>query len=172
MGRLHPTKCGILRRSSEKSKFYSLTLKLVRLRIFQTLKAKAELLEEVDVRFKCCHYLYENTMRDGFGCDPNVENAEAELNAEDSTPELQLIKMTQCSNKLSTASVKNLLRKIELERQRAKISATRKRDLAKVKAAADAAEAAKAKAKADAEVADAEANFGSRKPGSRLKKKF
>ena len=123
-------------------------------------KAKAELLEEVDVRFKCCHDLYENAMRNGLGGDPDVENAEAELNAEDScTPELQLIKMTQCSSKLSTASVENLQRKIELERQHAEISATRKRDLAKAKAAADAAEAAKAKAKVDAEAADAEARF-------------
>ena len=117
--------------------------------------SKAELLEEVDVRFKCCHDLYENAMRDGFGGDPDVENAEAELNAKDSTPELQLIKMTQCSSKLST-SARNLQRKIELERQRAEISATRKRDLAKTKAAADAAEA---KAKADAEAADAKARF-------------
>ena len=90
-------------------------------------------------------------MRDGFGIDPDVENAEAELNAEESTPELQLIKMNQCSSKLSSTSVKNQQRKIELERQRAEISATRKRDLAKAKAAADAAEA---KAKADAEAAD------------------
>ena len=129
-------------------------------------KAKAELLDEVDIRFKCCHDLYKNAMRDGFGGDPDVENAETELNAEaelnakDSTPELQLIKMTQCSFKLSTTSVKNLQRKIKLERQRAEISATCKRDLAKAKAAADAAEAAiKAKAKADAEAADAEARF-------------
>ena len=64
-------------------------------------------------------------MRDGFGDDPDVENAEAELTAEDSTPELQLIKMTQYSSKLSTTSVKNLQRKIELERQRSEISATR-----------------------------------------------
>ena len=119
-------------------------------------KAKAELLDEVDVRFKCCHDLNKNAMRDGFGGDQNVENAKAELNAEDSTPKLQLIKMTQCSSKLSTTSVKNLQRKIELERQRAEISATRKRDLAKAKAAADAAEA---KTKADAEAADAEARF-------------
>ena len=88
--------------------------------------------------------------------DPDVENAEAELNSEDSTPELQLIKMTQCSSKLSTTSVKNLQRKMDLKRQRAEISATRKRDLAKAEAAADAAEA---KAKADAEAADAEARF-------------
>ena len=119
-------------------------------------KAKDELLEEVDVRFKSCHDLYENAMRDGFGGDPGVENAEAELNAEDRTPELQLIKITQCSSKLSTTSVKNLQRKIELERQRAEISATRKRDLVKAKAAADAAEA---KAKADPEAVDAEARF-------------
>ena len=98
-------------------------------------KAKVELLEEVDVRFKCCHDLYENAMRDGFGGDPDVENAE------DSTPELQLIKMTQCFGKLSITSVKNLQGKIELERQHAEISATRKSDLAKAKAAADAAEA-------------------------------
>ena len=117
-------------------------------------KAKAELLVEVDVRFKCCHDLYKNAMRDGFGGDPDVENAEAELTAEDSTPELRLIKMTQYSSKLSTTSIKSLQRKIELERQRAEISATRKRDLAK--AAADAAEA---KAKADAEAGDAEARF-------------
>ena len=113
-------------------------------------KAKAELLEEVDVRFKCCHDLYENAMRDGFGGDPDVENAEG------STPELQLIKMNQCSGKLSTTSVKNLQGKIELERQHAEISATRKRDLAKAKAAADDAEA---KAKADAEAANAEARY-------------
>ena len=32
-------------------------------------KAKAELLDEVDVRFKCCHELYKNAMRVGFGGD-------------------------------------------------------------------------------------------------------
>ena len=40
-----------------------------------------------------------------------------------------------------TVSVKNLQRRIELKRQRAEISATRKRDLAKAKAAAEASDA-------------------------------
>ena len=116
-------------------------------------KTKAELLEEVDARFECCHKLYENLMRNGLGSDTDVEKSDVELIAEDSTSQSQL---TKCSSKLCNVSVKNLQRKIELEHQRAEISATHKRDLAKAKAEADAAEA---KAKADAEAADADARF-------------
>ena len=101
-------------------------------------KTKAELLEEVDARFECCHKLYENLMRDVLGGDTEVWNSDVELSAEDSTSQSQL---TKYSSKLSNVSVKNLQRRIELKRQRAEISATRKRDLAKAKAAAEAADA-------------------------------
>ena len=116
-------------------------------------KTKAELLEEIDARFECCHKSHEHVMRDGLGGDTNVGNSDFELSAEDSTSQSQV---TKCSSKLSTVSVKKLQRKVELERQRAEISATRKRDLAKAKVAANAAEA---KAKADTETADAKARF-------------
>ena len=56
-------------------------------------------------------------------------------------------------------SVKNLRHKIELERQPAEISVTRKRNLARAKAAAEAAKAKAAKTEADADAADAEARF-------------
>ena len=77
-------------------------------------------------------------MRDGLGGDTEIRNSDVKLSAEDSTSQSQL---TKCSSKLSTVSVKNLQRRIELKRQRAEISATRKRDLAKAKAAAEAADA-------------------------------
>ena len=101
-------------------------------------KTKAELLEEVDARLECCHKLYEKLMRDGLGGDTEIRNSDVKLSAEDSTSQSQL---TKCSSKLSTLFVKNLQRRIELKRQRAEISATRKRDLAKAKAAAEAADA-------------------------------
>ena len=100
-------------------------------------KTKGELLEEVDARFECCHKLHENLMRNGLGGDTEIGNSNVELSAKDSTSQSQL---TKCSSKLSTVC-KKLLRRIELKRQRAEISATHKRDPAKAKVAAEAADA-------------------------------
>ena len=81
--------------------------------------------------------MYEKSIRDGLGGDTEIRNSDVKLSAEDSTSKSQL---TKCSSKLSTVC-KNLQRRIELKRQRAEISATRKRDLAKAKAAPEAADA-------------------------------
>ena len=78
-------------------------------------------------------------MCSGLVGDAEVENSSVELRAENSTSQSQLNK---CSSKLSTVSIKILLRKIELKRQLAEICcATRKCDPANAKAAANAADA-------------------------------
>ena len=88
-------------------------------------KTKAEFLEEVDSIFECCYELYENVMRDELGGDADVGKSDVKVSAQGSTSQL-----TKSSSKLSILSVKNLQRKIELDRQRAELIATRKRDLA------------------------------------------